>query len=454
MQDYYDEQEIDLLDLLYKVLIHIKRIIIVAIIFGVIFGGYKFVKTSNEDKIAKALVENRSEALEIYSNKVSLQDIYDVLTYETNLNNYDKKIDYLENSIYLNLENNNENNGYSILLKSIGNNQDIINYIKSTIINDKLIDDFSNKYNIENNSKYYSKAYFVNELISIYTPVATSENEEVNTITITITTDNKEKSEYLGNLIIDSINANKQAIKNNVDADVSIMDAESIYQDNKDIENEKDTLQKEISTLSSTIEKSQEDFNNIQSRYYAYKNGLEVSKTAIVKSTIKFVLVGLIVGIFVACAYYGIIYMLNGKIHTADDLKYINIKVLGSISQNTDNNKFLKKIFDKKALDSKKSLNNINEKIKALKGKNTVVLATTLKEDSIKAIANKIAKELKIKDIYFDITNNSKILKANKNNIVLLEVLEQTKTSQLVNVSELVKDYKLNLLGSILIDNE
>lgn len=464
MQDYYDEQEIDLKDLLYKVAIHLKQIVIVAIISGLLFAGYAYYKTNKADKIAKALIENKTEALELYENDITEQDVFNVEVYENNIQNQNRSIDYLNNSIKLNINDSKSNSQYNAYFTLTGrtNCTEIINYINSTIINNEIIDDFVKKLNIKNESIYFTNDHLIKELISITSnsknnTISMSDQSNVQNIVLSVISNSQQESENLGNLIVDAILANKNEILETFAINISLTNTNFTNIDIKTISDEKTALQNQISTLSTTIKSASDSFNDIQSRYYLYRSE-EVEAPSMAKSIIKYSIIGILIGGILMCVYYTMTYIFNGKLHTSDDLKWLNIVNLGIVYTNKDHNKFYKKIFNKEYVDLHTQTNIINKKIEVLKKNNSyknIVLVSSLSKESLSNTIDVISSSLNIKKVYYQITNNIEFVNEyEKKNVVLLEVLEESRNNNIINETSLLKDLGLNVLGCIVIDNE
>jgi len=280
--------------------------------------------------------------------------------------------------------------------------------------------------------------------------------DDVKQIKVIVFSSDEKTSETIINHLIETINNSGEDIYNELKTTIKLLNISDSTEAYSYLQDEKTTYQNNIISLASSIESSSKGFDGIQSRLYAYRNDIEVSKYSGIKSAIKYGVVGVVIGAFIVCAYYGLIYLLNGKIHTKDDVTYSGLKVYETIYTNPNNNKFFKHLFKKEGIDINTSVDIIKSKIsydKKESGIKNIVLASSLSSNSF---IEELKNTLDVKESFFNISNSSQIIDNNKANtgVVLVEELENSNTKDLLNITSLKKNYSINVIGVVLIDNE
>ena len=448
-----DEEEIDLKDLINNALFNnLKKIIIVTIIGGLLGLGFSLYKSNREDRIVAALLENQEAALEKYEDDVTEADIRDVNNYVFNLKLYEMQSDYIDNSILSDLVNANRLYSYkaSIRVKNVKDLNGVIEVIKDNVFTDDYLNSIGEKLNIENKSEYQDLSVLVNDLISV-NPLSDGSNSFLGTtdktICVSFIYDDMNLAKEIGEDIVERINSLKSSVYEESGASLYILTTTTTTTTSlTDITGIIQGYEENVDTLYTNLEAEYKAFNNVQLKYYAALNPDE--DVEIHQGSLKYSAIGLAVGFVLICGLYVAVYIMSDKLHTTDELEYLGFKVYGLTGKR--NKELLKNanVVEANVINKLISLDLKNN------GSEEVVIASTLDLKDIEDIVSNIRKDIKVTDVYDDMFNNLDFINKCKEdiNIILVEKRNVTKKSDMYHLRQMIKDYELNVLGSV-IDN-
>ena len=255
-----------------------------------------------------------------------------------------------------------------------------------------------------------------------------------------------------------------------INSSVNRVFSDSLEKKIYDIKNNIYTVRKTIETMKDSLSREQKLYlyNNIS--YEEYKNEFESAKIVAANIDIKFAIVGVIIGIFIVCAYYLVKEVFSSKLQNEDDIfNLYRIDKVGVIESAGDKKK--KFIIDR-ILMAVKNRNNknytIDESIKYIatkveiickkNGIDNLVFLETVSNSNKVDILEKISMELKSKGIVIDVIWN--ILQdcddlektVNVNNVVIIGEIDKTYYSNLEECITVLRQYNVNLLGNIVIE--
>lgn len=368
---YEEEEEISLVDLIAYVFRHLKKMLIVSIVVGLVLGGLLGYKKSrvNEEEYATSL-ETYLASKEILDKKI------DLIT--NDLSNY------VENSSFFDLNTENSiqakalylvDTGYQVIPSSTYQNHDytstVINAYISKITSSNVLNKLAKKYNIGVDS--------INDYISVTT--------HDYMIDINVYYANEKDALDMLHDLEDVLLSYNDEISSSIAENNLTKISETTYQGANN--NIVSIQQNKLTVIDTYIE----SLNKVKSELSALN---EPENTSFKKSFIKFGVIGFVGIFFVMCVYYALAFIFSDKVYSANQFKdKTKIKVLGNLTFDKINSKYINWI---NKLEKRPTINDyelIASNIKAYGNTNKVLISGNL-EDSIKEdIVSNLKKLLK-----------------------------------------------------------
>lgn len=368
---YEEEEEISLVDLIAYVFRHLKQMLIVSIVVGLVLGGLLGYKKSrvNEEEYATSM-ETYLASKEILDKKI------DLIT--NDLSNY------VENSSFFDLNTENSiqakalylvDTGYQVIPSSTYQNHDYTSTVINTYINkitsSNVLNNLAKKYNIGLDS--------INDYISVTT--------HDYMIDVNVYYDNEKDALDMLHDLEDVLLSYNDEISSSIAENNLTKISETTYQGANN--NIVSIQQNKLTVIDTYIE----SLNKVKSELSALN---EPENTSFKKSLIKFGVIGFVGIFFVMCVYYALAFIFSDKVYSANEFKdKAKIKVLGDLTFTKANSKYINWI---NKLEKRPTINDyelIASNIKAYGNTNKVLLSGNL-EDSIKEdIASNLKKLLK-----------------------------------------------------------
>lgn len=368
--NYSDEREIDLIDILGRIIAKWRNILIVGII-GLLIGfaisgtiGYLNMKKSDiESKkvsakkaealaLEKLLEEDKGEDLKENADKnlvkyINIQDLYNM------------QEDYIENSLYTKLDSshiakgrlsyfvdNHYINEYPVV-NAYNNIGDVMGAFTSALTSDEVCNDIISALGIKTETKY------IRELISVYTTSTSN-------LTISVISDDEKTTDAILNYyngIMDKVTSDVMEKYGTID--ITLLDKQLYTESDMGVlsaQGGQDAVLLDYYTQLQDIEKS---MSGAQKDYFdaiLSKHGLEIKENKqddhgfLYYLSKKLILLVAIAAAFLLVVFYGVIYLFDGKIKTGDELASMTgSTLLGTVL--VDNEKNQKKVlFDKWAV--------------------------------------------------------------------------------------------------------
>ena len=345
-----DEREISIRDLLYYVLRHWRSIFLIAVVACILLGGFKVVQglhalgstdiTEDQKTYERALQEYTISKTRLEEQAEDLaQAMEDKGVYHENsiLMNLDPKAAYKSTLTYLvNDTNDAESTVQSIETGLIKNQRvnSILGSYASLIQNGTILREVQEELGTKLDYKYLAELVYVQadyqaKLLHI---TALGESEEQ----VSAISDALEESLQEENAKISEAVAPHQlrliSSYSGKDAGTSILIG-SVPEDGKNKDTTYQTsieaLQKQDAQEDADLQNQLLDCNKQLSELEKPTAPVGVSKTSALKESMKFAALGFVIGAFLVAAYYGLRYLLSGKLMAYDDLRdYYGLFVL------------------------------------------------------------------------------------------------------------------------------
>ena len=436
MDNYNDyEQEINLKDCFFYVLRHLKLMLIVALVLGLLLGAYKgyteyskelkYSETNNIENISNYAKSIESLSKELDSKKASL-------------------INYINNSAFLSLD---PYSSYQIVnnyfvstdYKIIASNsyQDIdytwsvINSYVSYLSSDDILQQLATKNNLELSN--------LKEFVDISCDNSIDDKENY---IISISVYSNDKDEALS--ILDSFDDILPSITNKINKSVvnnsiSLVSTNIYKGENSDILNKQQEFTSNFKSLLSDINSTQSSIDSLSELSYI---GNPIK--ALTSSFIKWFLIGFVVGAVLIAGVYFLIFIFNNKVYSADEFKdKTNIRVLGNIA--SDKLSFIDKL-EHRPINT--DINLLSSNLNTFSNSKTILFTGELLDEQLLSKLNK------------DIISTGSIIEDSKaidslsktNDIVLVVKCNKTDYKTINEVRQRIKDLNKNIVGCVVVE--
>lgn len=448
------EEEIDLKDLMYAVFRKWRSVIVVGIIVAILLGMYKgipAIKAVNDPNVLANNQKVYNDALVVYSdNKERLEK--EITNIEKDIN---QKEDYLENSLLMQI------NPYDKHVANINyyvNAEEyefkVINYYLTYAQGGDLYARVAEKLKKDIDYKYLSEV------------LVFSADYDSNMFTVNLVCDDLETTSLIINCVKEELEEKSIEIEQKVGEHVFKIVNETQYQTidlglESTINNNKLTIE----NLKVSLEQKQTEYNALAEPKLAV-----TSYTGAVKSMIKYIIIGGVLGVFLAAAYDVFLYLISDKLHDRKALRNrYQLKLIGDLSEQKYGKLFgkldrwLAKVFGQNVLNVSQEevyqviAANLSVLSSNEKGNREYLITGSVTEDSLKSIQSKLNSLGRLKEINLTCGGNITttaltIEKASKcDGIILVEKLNSSSMAEIEREIEALKNIGKDILGVVLI---
>lgn len=370
---YEEEEEISLVDLIAYVFRHLKKMLIVSIVVGLVLGGLLGYKKSR----GNVTIEDD----DLNSFLVSKESL-DKKLEETNeeLNNY------LVNNDFFGLTPYNSVQARALYYVDVDSDADYVASLIKTYIakltSSDVLAEIAKKYNI-------SEVY-VSDYISIYSHVSNNQvDKDNNLIDINVYYSDEE---IANSILIDlesKLLSYNDELSSSIGTNKLTLVSENVYKgfNNNIVSVQKDKISY-INGLVTSITDIQKQLNTLSTS--------ETNDVSFKKSFVKYSLIGFVGVFFVLCVYYALAFIFSDKVYSSNEFKdKTKIKVLGNLTFDKTNSKYIGWINKLEKRPTSNDYDLVVSNINAYGDTKKVLLSGDL-EDSIKQdIASNLKKLLK-----------------------------------------------------------
>ncbi|MDY3794854.1 MAG: hypothetical protein SO189_07870 [Erysipelotrichaceae bacterium] len=368
---YEEEEEISLVDLIAYVFRHLKKMLIVSIVVGLVLGGLLGYKKSRNN-----VVNN-----DIDTFLVS-KESFDKKLEETNeeLNNF------LINNDFFGLTPYNSVQARALYYVDVDSDADYVASLIKTYIakltSSDVLTEIAKKYNI-------SEVY-VSDYISIYSHISNNQvDKDNNLIDINVYYSDEEVANSILNDLEGKLLSYNNELSSSIGTNKLTLVSENVYKgfNNNVVSVQKDKINY-INGLVTSITDIQKQLNILSTS--------ETNSVSFKKAFVKYSLIGFVGVFFVLCVYYALAFIFSDKVYSSNEFKdKTKIKVLGNLTFDKSNSKYIGWINKLEKRPTSNDYDLIVSNIKAYGDTKKVLLSGDL-EDSIKQdIATNLKKLLK-----------------------------------------------------------
>ncbi len=471
-----DEREIDLIHLIYNLLRGWRSIIICTLVFAVILGGLKYtrdVQGSGAGITYQTAVEGLSEQ--------ELEEVEKALSYQRRM---EDKLSYNNNSIRMNL------NAYekSTVTLQYYVDTDYVVDISQPIQKDyasELVDcyvSFVENKGIINELDFDWKAdeALLSELISVGGRVNNSTDqtnavkEFSGTFNIYIIGEDLDMANELADAVETCVNEYQAMLSQKIGEHVLnlVGRSESLVAD-KTLADEQISVANSLVEMKTKLKDMTGALSSLQLQVFNGEPQQDKAEQSSIRVTpnIKYILLGGIIGLIIACGMIAFHYILSGNIKTIKEVQNIyQLRLLGSVRIDLGKKKVLSFV------DNWIDLFFGNEKVPLEEQEQLVVanLLMTCKKNNIKeifittslhfdeqeqAVIDNLVKVMEMAGVNIiyaeNVIRNAKSFEqmANVENAIIIERLEKTKYTLFENELTLLEHQQINIMGTIIIES-
>lgn len=449
------EQEIDLKDLIFYILKKWRTVLSIAIILAILIGGYKLCKGlfNYKDKMHIAVQQKTYEtefnnfllAKEGYqryigtlTQNIDYEEMYEKKSVLFQLNPYNKWV--AKTDLYIKMD---KDNGQITMIDPADS---LVKAYSSILISESALRQAS-----ENNS---IEIKYLRELINI------EGDFDGNMITITVAYKDGEGAQKILDSILESVNARQLDLETNFGShNIIFMNSEKGIVADEELAEIQNKRRESLSGMQKNLEETQLALDNIKEP----QAPADLTLNGVYKSAFRYGTFGGIFGIFLTGFLLCTIYVINPRLHSAEEFKSrFGIKIFGEYIKEDKSKKkscidvWLNKIEGKENLAREDVLMKIIANISLYTQRNETVLLTGTIELEL---LNKINLELKdsFKELTFevgsDMNKNSETLirLPDIDRVILVEKCGVSKYKDIRNQIETINGLDKKIIGCIIL---
>ncbi len=454
-----DDMEIDLINLLFYLLRRWRVFILAALCGALVLGGYKVV-SGMRVRLDNTAYEETKKQYEFDKGAYEIKKS----GYERDMETLKKSIDaqnkYQENSLLMKIDPFEQWNAkVDILVKvpdantglEIKNFDETDSYVKlyaQGIKNRVDMDKLSSELGIEKN--------YLDELISI------DADYNSNVISLSVAGDTAEFADHILEELMQQILSQKLDIDSKVGTHtVEFLNRTTTQIMNQSLSDKQKSVSDGITSLQNALKDKEKALNDLEEP--TMPEG--ISKKETLQNGIKFALIGLILGIFVAGGFYCGYYILKGRLHESDEMSTIyGINVLGVFPKRLSKKKLFSGI-DKWLLKLENGSDRSDEEValrialtaeRKINSGSKVLLTGNIDKTQLEKVQKLLAANLPQNHILVgeDLTESVDTVRKLKDGIDAVILVEQREISALNKIKEEIKaidEQGVEIVGSIIL---
>lgn len=456
----YEEQEIDLKDLLFAVLYRWRPIILLAIVLGILLGGYKLASGMMVRQDADELAEKE----EAYQQDVENYEIT-LAGYERDIASLESRMEdhqaYMDGSVLMRVDPSRRPKAYAEYLVKLDESgwqeypqtvemdptDSIVHAYVSNLVKWIDWDGIAEKTGTD-------EAY-LKELIG------TGQDYSSNSFSVEVTYEDLDTAEWILDELVEQISEGHDELAELAGGHtISLINKGSGYfYDGGLADSQKGNFDK-ITSYENTLKDKKKALDDLEEP----EAPAEISNSGVVKEGIKFGVIGILAGGFLSVCWFGAIYVLGGKVHTEDELKsQFGLRILGVFALPEKKgfccgiDRWLERLEGKAERPSEdavleRGLVNIQNYTEA---GSKILLTGTVSEDQLKAIGGKLGEKLADRTLVIspDMNKATDTLRqlADCQAVILVEQRGVSRFSEIRKEREAIQGLKKPVVGCLVI---
>ena len=480
--NYEDDMEIDLVDLLFY-LLKKWRSLIVAIVIGAILGAGLYVVKNHQQQAEQAAQE--AELLKNDEDEAFDEKNYNI-SKDTKVNMdiayqyrqlYNKQLEYNQKSIIMQLDPNEVYAGVLEYYISAGNNTGLLSELYQSILND---DDILEE--LKDASGFKCDTPYIKELIS-----SSSGDDKATVINVNSNGENVEKHSFVNYRVVStnqkSCEKMLQVLRERVEAlraeyeetygayGVSeVSSAISQVTDTTYLNAQRDNVDR-LSNYLSTMKNAESNFSDDEKTYYTNKylakeyvdsDNAEEAKAVLLEeaepvSKVKWLAIGVILLVVIWGGYYVVRYLLDPRVKTVSELQNTyHLPVIGIVQTAANNSKGLDKMLDHLYQNTKQKPDTLEYVVQAINAMQTEksVLCGDTEIPEIKKLMEKLSdscEHMKIGDFISKNIESLEHAKAAGNEILVVRI-DKNRRKEIEKEIESCRLQKISMVGVVVVE--
>lgn len=480
--NYEDDMEIDLVDLLFY-LLKKWRSLIVAIVIGAILGAGLYVVKNHQQQAEQAAQE--AELLKNDEDEAFDEKDYNI-SKDTKVNMdiayqyrqlYNKQLEYNQKSIIMQLDPNEVYAGVLEYYISAGNNTGLLSELYQNILND---DDILEE--LKDASGFKCETPYIKELISSYVSDDNAAFINVNSnvenvekhsfVTYRVVSTNQKSCEKMLQVLRERVEALQAEYEETYGAyGVSeVSSAISQVTDTTYLNAQRDNVDR-LSNYLSTMKNAESNFSDDEKTYYTNKylakeyvdsDNAEEAKAVLLEeaepvSKVKWLAIGVILLVVIWGGYYVVRYLLDPRVKTVSELQNIyRFPVIGIVQTAANNSKGLDKMLDHLYQNTKQKPDTLEYVIQAINAMQTEksVLCGDTEIPEIKKLMEKLSdscEHMKIGDFISKNIESLEHAKAAGNEILVVRI-DKNRRKEIEKEIESCRLQKISMVGVVVVE--
>ena len=487
--NYEDDMEIDLVDLLFY-LLKKWRSLIVAIVIGAILGAGLYVVKNHQQQAEQAAQE--AELLKNEEDEAFDEKDYNI-SKDTKVNMdiayqyrqlYNKQLEYNQKSIIMQLDPNAVYTGELKYYISAGNNTGLLSVLYQNVLNDDAVLE-----ELKTASGFQCDTQYIKELIDSWTAEENAASVNINNgnetdsvnavvknsfVTYKVISTSQKSCEKMLQVIrekVDVLQSECEAVYGRYSA-VEVSDNVSLVTDTTYLDLQRSNVD-QLNNYLGAVKSAEGTFSDKEKTYYnkkylakeyAEKVNTEEEKDLILNvvetepvSKVKWFAIGVIFLTMIWGVYYIIRYFFDQKIKTVFELQNTyHLPVIGCVKMRENNYKGLDKILDSIYLKMKTQPDTLEYVIQTINAIeiDEMMLCGDTKNPAIQELVKKMSEFCVCVKIGDFISKNMKSLERAKTtgNEILAVCVGATRRSELIRELEVCKLQKINVIGVIVVE--
>lgn len=480
--NYEDDMEIDLVDLLFY-LLKKWRSLIVAIVIGAILGAGLYEVKHHQQQAEQAAQE--AELLKNDEDEAFDEKDYNI-SKDTKVNMdiayqyrqlYNKQLEYNQKSIIMQLDPNEVYAGVLEYYISAGNNTGLLSELYQNILND---DDILEE--LKDASGFKCETPYIKELISSYVSDDNAAFINVNSnvenvekhsfVTYRVVSTNQKSCEKMLQVLRERVEALRAEYEETYGAyGVSeVSSAISQVTDTTYLNAQRENVDR-LSNYLATMKNAESAFSDDEKTYYTNKylakeyvdsDNAEEAKAVLLEeaepvSKVKWLAIGVILLIMIWGCYYVVRYLLDSKVKTVSVLQNTyHLPVIGTVQTETKDGKGLDKMLDHLHQNTKQKPDTLEYVIQAINAMQTekAVLCGDTEIPEVKKLMEELSNSCEHVIIGDFISKNIESLKHAKvaGNEILVVRIDKNERKEIEREMESCRLQKIDILGVVVVE--
>lgn len=454
------EQEIDIKNLIFEVLRKWRLVVLSVFLFSVMLGGYKCVKElmhqNDEEYVAELKEQYKTDKKKYDQTKKSYER--DIKSFNASLINQEE---YKEKSILLKADPYNKGTASvdvfvkmsevpqstGITVTSVDFADSVVKAYASAIQQGGFLEGMSRNMGVD--------LIYLKELVTVTT------DYDSNMFSVSVTYTDREGAGKILAVILENLKSMYPDIQEHLGQhNLSIMNQDiGVITDQTLADYQKQKVE-DIAATNKNLDDTEKALKELEEP----PKPVVLSRMSILKEGVKYGLMGVFVGAFLAAFCICVVFIINGKINTDEDLRNrFGLNQLGCFAHMRGKktlaqvDMWLDRLYGREIVSDELIVDIISANIRGILNKgDTVFLTGMVEERRLSDLAEKIQQRLSELKLGFgnDLLHSAVTLQdlQQYDAVILVELRRQTKLREIEKEIEIVRNMKKNVLGYIIMD--